>query len=102
MSECRAARWKGTPCFEGAHEPHFFTYGPHGMYTGSCIGRSDPLSDAVDSPPMRVTDEAAYNLLERIADALEGIAESLGRVEGALGQNVAGEAFFKVVTGDKS
>jgi hypothetical protein len=37
--ECRAKRWNGTPAFDGPHDWHFFTYGPNGMYTGSCVGR---------------------------------------------------------------
>lgn len=38
MSDCRADRWHGEPHFEGRHRAHLFTYGPHGVYTGSCTG----------------------------------------------------------------
>lgn len=37
--ECRAKRWNGTPAYDGPHPWHFFTYGPNGIYTGSCSGR---------------------------------------------------------------
>jgi len=39
VTPCRAERWRGTPIHEGPHEAHLFTYGPDGMYTGSCSGR---------------------------------------------------------------
>src|SRR4051794_8549820 len=59
MSECRAKRWKGTPVYDGPHDAHFFTYGPHGMYTGSCIGRSER------EPVGEYTGFAAEQFLER-------------------------------------
>jgi hypothetical protein len=39
ITPCRAQRWQGTPCIDGPHESHLFTYGPKGIYTGSCSGR---------------------------------------------------------------
>jgi hypothetical protein len=76
-----------------------FVYGPQGMYSGHCAGRPFVDSDAVDSPSMDINDR---ELMERIAVALENIADSLALVEGTIGSNLAGEGFFKVVTGDKS
>jgi hypothetical protein len=36
---CLAARYDGTPIYEGPHQPHLFTYGPHGVHVGNCGGR---------------------------------------------------------------
>jgi hypothetical protein len=35
---CHARRYNGQDTFYGDHDPHLFTYGPHGRYTGSCVG----------------------------------------------------------------
>ena len=43
--KCRAERWRGTPIIEGTHDSHFFTYGPNGMYTGSCAGYTEPTKE---------------------------------------------------------
>ena len=60
---CRAMRWDGEPSYEGPHAGHLFTYGPLGMYTGSCAGI---IMGAVDSPAMTTPIDELPELPQRM------------------------------------
>jgi hypothetical protein len=96
VSDCRAKRWKGTPVFDGAHEAHFFTYGPHGMYTGSCIGRtedvpSDPMPEETETKMAKLLVEVQWGIIPGTVDGNRQWGYSREEVEAAFNDQIEGE-----------